>query len=166
MGNQQQWPEMRLHPIGVIRTPFSEPAGTPIQPRMARGAEGAVIVFEQFAPALEDLAGFERIWLIYWFHRAGAPRLRVRPFLDEQERGLFATRAPCRPNPIGMSAVRLLAVEGNVLRVADVDVVDGTPLVDIKPYAPQFDCYEVGRTGWLEGACGEGRLADDRFSRE
>lgn len=157
---------MHLRPIGVIRTPFATPAGAPIQPRMAEGVEGRVIVFEQYAAGLQDLAGFERIWLIYWFHCAAEPQLLVRPFLDdEQPRGLFATRAPCRPNPIGMSAVRLLGVDGNVLRVSDVDIVDGTPLVDIKPYAPQFDCYPVQRTGWLGRARSARRLADDRFQR-
>lgn len=165
MSDNQHWPEMRLKPIGVIRTPFAEPAGTPIQPCMAQGAEGSVIVFDEFAAGLQDLAGFERIWLIYWFHRAGPPRLRVQPFLDEQERGLFATRAPCRPNPIGISCVRLLAVEGHLLKIADVDIVDGTPLLDIKPYAPQFDCYPVRRTGWLEAAPGARRLADRRFEQ-
>lgn len=154
---------MRLRPIGVIRTPFPQPAGTPIQPRMAQGAQGEVIVFEEYAAGLEDLAGFDRIWLLYWFHRAGPVRLRVQPFLDAQERGLFATRAPCRPNPIGISCVRLLAVEDNVLKVSEVDIVDGTPLLDIKPYAPPFDCYAVERTGWLKADPTEPQRADGRF---
>ncbi len=149
MRAEESWPEMRLRPIGVIRTPFPTPEGTPIQPRMAEGAEGEVIVFEEFAEGLRDLEGFERIWLLYWFHCAAEPRLRVRPFLDEAEHGLFATRWPCRPNPIGMSAVRLLEIRGNLLRVGDVDIVDGTPLLDIKPFVPHFDCYEVQRVGWL-----------------
>ncbi|MGB9606461.1 MAG: tRNA (N6-threonylcarbamoyladenosine(37)-N6)-methyltransferase TrmO [Bryobacteraceae bacterium] len=158
--------EMRLKPIGVIRTPFREPAGTPIQPCMSDGAEGQVIVFDEYREGLSDLEGFERIWLLYWFHCASPARLRVQPYLDSQERGLFATRAPCRPNPIGISCVRLLAVEGNVLRIAEVDIVDGTPLLDIKPYVPRFDAYPAARAGWLASARSARCAADDRFARD
>lgn len=132
---------------------------------MAEGATGTVRVFKEFQEGLKDLEGFERIWLIYWFHRTPHPRLLVTPFLDDRERGVFATRAPTRPNPIGMSSVRLLRVEGNVLRVADVDILDGTPLLDIKPYAPAFDSYRVKRSGWLDKARRRRRLADKRFER-
>jgi len=156
---------LRLRPIGVIRTPFREAAGTPIQPRQAKGVKGTVEVFERFQEGLKDLQGFERIWLVYWFHRAAEARLRVIPYLDDQERGLFATRAPCRPNPIGISPVRLLGVEGNVLSVADVDILDGTPLLDIKPYVPHFDCFEVTRCGWVEKAARRRHVADSRFER-
>jgi tRNA-Thr(GGU) m(6)t(6)A37 methyltransferase TsaA len=154
---------MELKPIGVIHSPFDEPAGAPIQPRYAQGVEGTVEVFEPFAAGLCDLAGFERIWLIYWFHKAPSARLVIRPFKDEVDRGLFATRAPCRPNPVGLSAVRLLSIESCILRVADVDILNGTPLVDIKPYVPEFDHYEVERIGWMAGA-GKRTTADDRFS--
>ncbi len=154
---------MKLKPIGTIRTPFTTPAGTPIQPALARGVEGRVEVFEKFRDALKDLDGFERIWLIYWFDRVSQVRLAVTPFLDTVERGLFATRAPCRPNPIGMSPVRLLRIEGAVLHVADVDVLDGTPLIDIKPYAPRFDHFDVGRSGWLDHVPPSPGVADDRF---
>lgn len=159
---------MQLKPIGVIHSPFTEPAGTPIQPTVARGAEGTVEVFAEFAEGLKDLEGFERIWLIYWFDRAAPARLRVVPFLDPTERGIFATRAPCRPNPIGMSAVRLLKVEGHRLRIAEVDIIEGTPLLDIKPYAPVLDHFPVSRSGWLEKPWAEGRIppADDRFARK
>jgi len=157
---------MELLPIGVIHSPFTEARGTPIQPAFADGAEGTVDVAEPLAEGLKDLDGFERIWLLYWFDRAAPARLTVTPFRDTEARGVFATRAPCRPNPIGMSAVRLLRVEGHTLHVADIDVLDGTPLLDIKPYAPQFDCYDVSRSGWL-GRAGRGRtLADDRFRAE
>ena len=158
---------MNLESIGVIRTSFKEARGTPIQPTAARGVRGTVDVFERFARGLKDLEGFERIWLVYWFHRAAPARLLVRPYMDGEERGLFATRAPCRPNPIGISSVRLLAVEGRRLVVEDVDVLDGTPLLDLKPYVPAFDCYEASRCGWLDDACRRtdpsGKLADDRF---
>lgn len=154
---------MELQQIGVIHSPFCQPDGVPIQPRYAHAAEGTVEVFQPFAEGLRDLGGFERIWLIYWFHQAAAARLIVRPFKDKTERGLFATRAPCRPNPIGISPVRLLAVKGRHLRVADLDVLDGTPLLDIKPYVPEFDHYEIRRIGWLSEA-GSQTTADGRFS--
>ncbi len=156
---------MEVQQIGVIHSPFTQPTGVPIQPRYAQGAEGTVEVFEPFAAGLRDLEGFERIWLVYWFHKALTERLVVRPFKDDAEHGLFATRAPCRPNPIGISAVTLLAVEGLRLRVADLDVLDGTPLLDIKPYAPEFDHYQVRRIGWMAGTKGR-TVADDRFSKD
>jgi tRNA-Thr(GGU) m(6)t(6)A37 methyltransferase TsaA len=156
---------IRLRPIGEVHTPFKEPKGTPIQPAMADGARGTVTVFEEFQDGLKDLEGFERIWLICWFHRAPEARLLVIPFLDDQQRGVFATRAPARPNPIGISSVRLLRVDRNVLTVADVDIVDGTPLLDIKPYAPALDCYKVKRSGWLDKAHKSRRVADERFER-
>ncbi|HDI11005.1 MAG TPA: tRNA (N6-threonylcarbamoyladenosine(37)-N6)-methyltransferase TrmO [Candidatus Acetothermia bacterium] len=139
--------------IGVIHTPFREPAGTPIQPPAARGVEGWVEVFPEYVPGLAGLEGFSHVILIYHFHLSGPWRPLVRPYMDKGEHGVFATRAPARPNPIGISVVRLLGVEGNVLRVCDVDIVDGTPLLDIKPYVPQFDAPEPEdvRIGWLAG---------------
>jgi len=157
---------MEVTPIGIIHSPFTQPAGTPIQPAMADGAEGRVVLDEPYVSALKDLEGFERIWLVYWFDRAAPPKLQVSPFLDETPRGLFAVRAPCRPNPIGISAVRLLGIDGNELRVADVDVLDGTPLLDIKPYVPRFDSFPASRHGWLERTDSPRKVADDRFSAE
>jgi tRNA-Thr(GGU) m(6)t(6)A37 methyltransferase TsaA len=157
---------MKLKPIGVIRSPFKTPAGTPIQPTFAAGAEGTVEVFDKYAPGLRDLDGFDRIWLLYWFDRVSQVNLRVTPFLDTVERGLFATRAPCRPNPVGMSCVRLLRVEGNVLHVADLDVLDGTPLIDVKPYSPRFDQYPVERSGWLDKVEDVPGIADHRFAKD
>ena len=154
---------IQLKPIGVVHSPFKRAKGTPIQPRMAMGAEATVEVFEEFAEGLKDIDGFERIWLVYWLHRASEPRLRVRPYLDDTERGVFATRGPSRPNPIGISAVRLLRVDGNVLTVAEVDILDGTPLLDIKPYSPHFDCFDGAKSGWLDKSDRSRRLADDRF---
>lgn len=152
--------------IGTIHSPFREAAGTPIQSALAQGVEGSVEVFPEFVPGLRDLEGFDRIWLLYWFDRATPARLVVRPFLDKQERGVFATRAPCRPNAIGLSCVRLLDIDGGRLRIGDVDVLDGTPLLDIKPYAPQLDCFEVRRAGWLQNKDGQGVVADGRFERK
>jgi tRNA (adenine37-N6)-methyltransferase len=152
-----------LRPIGCIRTPFSTATGTPIQSSAAHGVEGTIELFPRYVPGLRDIEGFERLWLIYQFHRAVSPQLLVRPYLDSVEHGVFATRSPARPNHIGMSAVRLLAVEGNRLRIADVDMLDGTPLFDLKPYVPAFDHLEVKGVGWYEGKSVDGAVADERF---
>lgn len=150
--------------IGSIRTPFAEARGTPIQPSCAGVSEGTVIVDPQFSAALDDLEGFERIWLVYWMDRADPYRARVVPYRDTREHGVLATRSPCRPNAIGMSAVELLGRDGNVLRVGKVDVLDDTPLLDIKPYVPEFDAHPSSRAGWFEAAgCPERQVADARF---
>ncbi len=154
---------LSLSPIGIIHTPFREPAGTPIQPVYADGAEGTVEVFAPFIDGLADLEGFDRIWLIYWCDRAAVPKMRVVPYRDTRERGLFATRAPARPNPIGISCVRLLCVEKNILHVADLDILDGTPLLDIKPYVSAFDSFPGIRGGWLSEQRTDRTIADDRF---
>jgi len=142
--------EVTYRIIGVIHSPFKEPKGVPIQPSAAKGVRGTVEVFPEYSPGLKDLEGFSHIILIYHFHLAKPGKLLVRPYMDEDEHGVFATRAPSRPNPIGLSIVRLISVEGNVLHIEDVDIVDGTPLLDIKPYVPEFDIRTVERTGWLE----------------
>jgi len=149
--------------IGVIRSPFDAAAGTPIQPAYAHGVEGDAIVAEPYAEALDDIEGFERVWLIYWMDRVGEFRPHVTPYRDTRAHGLFATRAPCRPNPIGLSVVRLLRREGRILHVADLDIIDGTPLLDIKPYVPEFDAHPRSRAGWFEKAGADRRVADDRF---
>ncbi|SPE28100.1 conserved hypothetical protein [Acidobacteriia bacterium SbA2] len=158
---------MKLKPIGIIHSPFQHAAGTPIQPRAAGGAEGTVQIFDEFAAGLKDLEVFGRIWLIYWFDRARHKKcsLVVKPYLDDTPRGVFATRAPARPNPIGLSPVRLLEARGNTLRVRDLDVLDGTPLLDIKPYFPQFDSFTNVKSGWLRGSTLRGAKADDRFEK-
>ncbi len=156
--------KLELTPIGVIHSPHREAKGTPLHPRLAEGVEGVVEVFPEFAGGLRDLDGFERIWLLFWFDRARAAQLQVVPYLDTQTRGVFATRAPSRPNPIGLSCVRLLAIEGARLRVAELDVLDGSPLLDLKPYVPDCDVFEVDRVGWLASAPGR-RVADSRFEK-
>jgi len=153
-------------PIGLIRTPFASPEGTPIQPATASGAEGRIEIFPDYAEGLQDLDGFERIWLIYWFDRGRPPAMRVIPFRDTVPRGLFATRAPSRPNPIGLSVVRLERIEGGTLFVRDVDILDNTPLLDIKPYVPEFDAYPDSRHGWLERSGSTRNRADSRFDPE
>jgi len=137
-------------PIGIIYSPFKEPKGTPIQPAGAKGVKGRVEVLPEYAEGLKDIEGFSHIILIYHFHRVKGYKLRVKPFMDDNFHGVFATRAPARPNPIGISVVRLLKVEGNILYVEDLDILDGTPLLDIKPYVPEFDKREGIKIGWLE----------------
>lgn len=154
-----------MKPIGTIRSPFKEAPGTPIQPAFAGEATGQVVVDEEFADALADIDGFERLWLIYLLDRGGPYRARVIPYLDTLPRGLFATRSPCRPNPIGLSAVRLLTRRGNVLEIAGVDMLDGTPLLDLKPYVPAFDAFPDSRAGWFDSTSLSGGKADDRFHR-
>jgi len=156
---------LTLKVIGTIHSPFRQAQGTPIQSALAQGVEGSVKVFPEFVPGLQDLEGFERIWLLYWLDRASPAELVVKPFLDKRKRGIFATRAPCRPNPLGLSCVRLLGIEGGRLRIGDVDVLDETPLLDIKPYAPRLDCFRVRRTGWLQNQRSGALVADGRFER-
>lgn len=154
---------LTMSPIGLIHTPFQHSAGTPIQSAVANGAQGVVELFPEFTPGLRDLVGFDRLWLIYVLDRASEAQLVTRPYLDTQEHGIFATRSPARPNHIGLSAVRLLGVDQNRLLISDVDMLDGTPLLDIKPYVPAFDHFEVTRTGWYAGKFAKGVVADDRF---
>ena len=160
---EKRMPALTIQPIGVIETPFPEPAGTPLQPSRADGARGRVIVNAELAGGLRDLEGFERVWLIYWLHKAPPGRLEVTPFLDERTRGIFATRSPARPAPLGISAVRLTGVRGNVLEVEGVDIVNGTPLLDIKPYVPEFDSHPGSKAGWFDESRSQRRTADGRF---
>jgi tRNA-Thr(GGU) m(6)t(6)A37 methyltransferase TsaA len=156
--------KINYRPIGIVHSPFKEGEGTPIQPSRAKGVRGTVEVFEDYVEGLADLDGFSHIILLCHLHRAKPYRLKVVPYLDDRERGLFATRAPSRPNPIGLSVVRLRAVKGNLLEIEEVDLLDGTPVLDIKPHVAEFDLRETIRTGWLEAARRRARLADDRFS--
>ena len=140
--------EFVVHSIGVIHTPFASRSGMPIQAARSE-AVGCVEVYPEYAPGLQDLDGFSHVILVYWFHCASSFSLTVRPFLDDHSRGLFATRYPARPNRIGLSVVELMAVEGCTLHVQGVDMLDGTPLLDIKPFVPAFDHREGSRVGWL-----------------
>jgi len=141
---------LTVRPIGIIRSPHTSAERTPIQPVYAAGVRGTVELLTEYAEGLSDLEGFSHIWLVYVFDRATAARLMVRPFLDDVARGVFATRAPCRPNPIGLSLVRLLGRDGGTLHVEDVDILDGTPLLDIKPYVTRFDVRAGARCGWQD----------------
>lgn len=156
--------ELVLRPIGVIHSPFTDQQDTPIQPVYAAGARGTLELEPELAEALRDLDGFERIWVLYLFDRVRSFRTLVVPYRDDAPRGLFATRAPSRPNPIGLSTLRLERIEGTIVHVVDVDVLDGTPLLDIKPYVPAFDAYPSAAAGWLDVE-GTGRTrADRRFT--
>jgi tRNA-Thr(GGU) m(6)t(6)A37 methyltransferase TsaA len=152
-------------PIGIIRSPFEGIDNVPIQPTAAEGIRGSVEVFDEFLAGLRDLDGFSHIFLVYHFHRVSRTRMVVTPFLDREPRGVFSTRAPTRPNPVGLSVVRLLGIEGATLQVENLDVVDGTPLLDIKPYIPQFDHQPADRTGWFAESRERlrGKRSDDRF---
>lgn len=154
-----------LRPIGTIHTPFKEPKGMPIQPRREGGTEARVEVLAELAPGLTDLDGFSHIILLYHFHRCRGYETMVTPYLDTKQHGVFATRAPRRPNALGLSVVRLQRVEGNVLHVEGVDVIDRTPLLDIKPYVPSFDAVVECRAGWLQDVAGRvgDQTADERF---
>jgi len=160
--------EIQYKPIGIIHSPFKEVKGTPIQPAGAKGIDGNVEVFPEYAQGLKDLEGFSHIILLYHFHLSGKPSLMVTPFMDSSPRGVFATRSPRRPNPIGLSVVRLVGIEENILHIQDIDIIDGTPLLDIKPYVPDFDIREVQRFGWLENNIHKLREAKDdgRFSKQ
>jgi len=139
-----------FRPIGVIRSEHVVPEKTPIQPIYARVCAGRAEVLPEFADGLRDLDGFSHVYLLYAFHRAESPRLVVQPFTDDKPHGVFSTRHPRRPNPLGLSIVRLVRVEGTTLYLEGVDILDGTPLLDIKPYVPRFDTVENPRGGWTE----------------
>lgn len=179
----------QLSPIGTIHSPFIAAPGTPVQPFAAKthlggssiasedlpaeprcnaaGGIGTLEINPQWQDALFHLDGFERAWILFWCHRSNAPQTRVIPYRDTQEHGLFATRAPARPNPIGLSCVRILGINGRFVHVAEMDALNGSPLLDIKPYVPLYDTYEVQRCGWLDGH--ESRSlamqADGRFEK-
>lgn len=137
-------------PIGIIHSGHHDPDHGPIQPCYADGCTGTVEIFEEFAKGLQDIEGYSHIYLLYHLDRAQPGSLLVKPFLQDIEHGIFSTRAPGRPNPIGMSLVRLLSREGNLLHIANIDTLDGTPLLDIKPYSRRIDCVIGTRDGWQD----------------
>ena len=134
--------------IGTIHTPFREAAGMPIQPPGAKGANGRVEVFPEYSDGLKDIEGFSHIILLFYFHKSEGFKLQVSPFLEQEIHGVFAVRAPRRPNPVGISIVKLERREGNILFIDNPDIIDGTPLLDIKPYIPDFDSYPDAVPGW------------------
>jgi tRNA-Thr(GGU) m(6)t(6)A37 methyltransferase TsaA len=136
-------------PIGVIHSPFNNIEGMPIQPAGAKGIAGTVEIEQEYCDGLKDIEGFSHIILLYHFHLSKGYSLEVRPFMDDKLHGVFATRAPNRPNPIGISVVKLVRVQHCTLHIEGVDIIDGTPLLDIKPFVPEFDVVKVERIGWL-----------------
>ncbi len=142
--------EISYNPIGIVRSPFKSSKGTPIQPKEAKGVKAKVVVKKEYSEGLKDLEGFSHIILICHFHLSKGYDLKVRPFMDEHLRGVFSTRAPKRPNSIGLSTVRLTGIKGNILFVEEIDIVDGTPVLDIKPYVPDFDVRQADKIGWLK----------------
>ena len=151
--------------IGIINSPFQDVQGMPIQPSRSFGVAGTVEIYKAYHQGLQDLEGFSHIILLYHFHHVGHSSLIVTPFLDSKPHGVFATRAPTRPNPIGLSIVKLNRIAAGILHIDGVDILDGTPLLDIKPYIPAFDHPAEVKTGWLPGDAGklEQRLSDGRF---
>ncbi len=157
--------EIRYKPIGVIHSPFKDVQGMPIQPTGAMGIAGTIEIEPGYCDGLKDIEGFSHIVLIYHFHLSDGYSLLVKPFMDDSLRGVFSTRAPRRPNPVGISIVRLVKVEGSTLHIENVDIVDGTPLLDIKPYVPEFDVQKNVRIGWLSDKADKANeiKADGRF---
>jgi len=141
---------LSYRPVGVVRSPFTAPAGMPLQSVAARDVHGQIEIYREFAAGLTDLDGFSHIHVLAHLHRGRPGGLTVVPFLDDTERGVFSTRSPRHPNPIGLSVMRLLSVNGTILQVTGIDLLDGTPVLDIKPYVLQFDAIAAERTGWLQ----------------
>lgn len=156
---------LNFQSIGIINTPFQSTDNMPIQSTGGKGVKATIEINPQYTEGLKDLDGFSHIILIYHFHQTKTYELIVKPFLDDHLRGVFATRAPKRPNPIGFSVVRVNKIENNILYVEDVDILDGTPLLDIKPFIPDVDSPDVDKLGWLEGKSGKmkDKKSDKRF---
>ncbi|MBN1603173.1 MAG: tRNA (N6-threonylcarbamoyladenosine(37)-N6)-methyltransferase TrmO [Chitinispirillaceae bacterium] len=144
-----------VKPIGIIRSEHKIAGNTPIQPVYAEECTGSVEIFSEYAEGLQDIEGFSHIILLCWLHMAKSGPLLVKPFLQDVTHGVFATRAPGRPNPVGISIVRLVSRDGSVLNIQGVDILDETPVLDIKPYSSIFDCYSDARNGWQEAVDGE-----------
>lgn len=157
--------KIEFNPIGIIHTPFTNKSGMPIQPPGAIGTKGKVEVFPEFTDGLKDLEGFSHIFLVFYFHKSTDFKLQVSPFLEDEVHGVFAIRAPNRPNPIGISIVRLEKIENNILYIDNPDILDGTPLLDIKPYIADFDSYPSSIAGWQDKHKGKvsNKKSDKRF---
>lgn len=158
---------MKFKKIGEVKSPHKKLAGMPIQPKFAQGIRAEIVIKKKYAAGLKDLDGFSHIIVIFHLHKSKDYKLRVVPFLDKEERGLFATRAPKRPNPIGLSVVKLIEIKENVLIVENVDMLNKTPVLDIKPYVPDFESTSSGEnvieTGWYKSTSDNERLSDSRF---
>ncbi len=142
--------QISINPIGIIHTPFNDIKGMPIQPLAAEGVKGHIELFPKYIEGLTDLAGFSHITLLYQLHKINGYDLIVKPFMDNKEHGIFATKSPKRPNAIGLSTVKLLGIENNVIHIEMVDMLNGTPLIDIKPFYSKFDNRTNTTSGWLD----------------
>jgi tRNA-Thr(GGU) m(6)t(6)A37 methyltransferase TsaA len=159
--------EVVYRPIGVVHSPFKAPQDVPIQSAAAKEVNGYVEVAEEYVEGLRDVEGFSHLILVYHCHLAQEYSLLVKPFMDDELHGVFSTRAPSRPNPVGVSVVRLTKKENNILHIQDVDIIDGTPLLDIKPFVPDFDQRKAEKIGWLTGKIGKMHSSrdDGRFAK-
>ena len=157
--------KIELNPIGIIHTPFKTVENMPIQPSAAKDITGTIEIFPEYAEGLSDLDGFSHIYIIFHLHKTRGHKLKVVPFLDTVERGIFATRSPARPNAVGLSVAELVSVKKNILEIRGVDMLDGSPVIDIKPFVPDFEDYGKIRKGWFEGKTGNASkiLSDERF---
>jgi len=158
--------KIRFIPIGTIHTPYKTKEGMPIQSIAAEGIKGSIKLKKKYVKGLLDLEGFSHIYLIYYFHKSKGLKLLVKPFLDDRLHGIFSTRAPQRPNLIGISVVKLIRIKDNILEIENVDMIDGTPLLDIKPYISEFDIHEIVKNGWMNEKKGNFKeiKSDDRFN--
>ncbi len=162
----ETYAEITFRPIGVVHSPYIRPEGTPIQGKFSPEQEASIEIFPEFSSGLEGLEGFTHIYLLYHFHLSTGYKLITAPFLDDNPRGVFSIRAPNRPNPIGLSVVRLKKIKDNIITISEVDLLEGTPILDIKPYIPEFDCHPEASSGWVEGKVNKNRerqFADSRF---
>ena len=152
--------------IGTIHTPFKRKEGMPIQSSGSKGIKGTIELKKEYVDGLFDLEKFSHIYLMYHFHMSKGYNLQVIPFLDDKPHGVFATRAPRRPNSIGISVVKLISINDNIIEIENVDMLDGTPLLDIKPYISQFDIHNIEKSGWINNKTGypNETTADDRFN--
>ena len=155
-----------FEPIGYIHSPHKQLHNMPIQPSVAQGIKGYIELNKKYTEALSDLDGFSHIYILYIFHKAKPFQQKVTPYLEKQKRGLFSTRAPQRPNPIGLSVVRLISIEKNILQIENIDALDGTPLIDIKPYVNEMEALDHVQIGWLKKYTSEldSKLSDRRFT--
>jgi len=152
-------------PVGVIHSPYKTVENMPIQPSAGKGTEAEIEIFPEFADGLSDIEGFSHIYIIFHLNMVKTPKLKVIPFLDDVERGIFATRSPARPNPIGLSLAEIVAVKNNIITIRGVDMLDGSPVLDIKPFVPDFESHNDVRIGWFEGKTGKAAkiFSDSRF---
>jgi len=156
-----------FNPIGIIHSPFVQKENMPIQTSGGEGIKGHIEIFPDYIDGLRDLDEFSHIFLIYQFHLSEGCDLLCKPFLDDQKHGVFAVRSPRRPNQVGLSIVRLIDIKDGILNIEDMDIIDGTPLIDIKPYIPEIDCRKTERIGWLEDKAKNFKIAesDGRFGK-